>query len=292
MISLKKDIDQSIELSHKERLNTGMHPSSAAYECKKRLWLDFRNTKQEKFSGRKLRLFETGHVYESRIISYINNLPHCEVVDSQKRVQEGIIRGNIDGIVLVSGNKYLLEIKTSAQKYFVKLPKVGVKEAFIKHYIQMQIYMHLLGLKKAIYICVNKNTDEIYEEVLDFDEAQAKMYIHRIREIAHLDTVPDKISENPAYFLCKQCPYQKFCHEGEQITPTCRGCKNFSLKDDTAHCSSFEKAIPIEFQHKKQDGIICKSFEVHPDLKYSDSKFDELERDISKYFGSGASRVF
>lgn len=291
MIKLSEEINKIIELDQDTRLNTGMHPSAAATDCKRCLWLKFRNVKKERFDGRRLRIFETGNIYESRIISYINNLNNWEVRDCQKSIESGIVRGNIDGIAVNNGIKYLLEIKTSAQRYFSKLLKSGVKEAFIKHYIQIQIYMMLLGLKKTIYLCVNKNTDEIYEEIVELDESQANMYIHRIKEIAYEDSIPDKISENPAYFICKSCPYHKFCHEGEQIMPTCRGCESFYLEDDKGKCRSFERFIPIEFQHKKQNGLLCKRFTVHPDLKYSDCKIDKLESDIKKYFGDESKRV-
>lgn len=291
MIDIKGQIDKCIELEFKPRLNTGMHPSSAAHDCKRKLWLDFRNVKLEKFDGRKLRIFETGNIYESRVISYINKLNEWKVTDAQRRIEIGVIRGNIDGILESNGTKYVLEVKSSAQKYFSKLSKSNVKEAFLSHYIQVQIYMKALDIKKAIYLCVNKNTDEIYQEIIDLDEAQAGMYINRISEIAHLKEIPEKISENPSYFVCKMCPHTKFCHEGSQILPTCRGCLNFELKENTANCSFHSKTIPISFQHKKQDGVLCKGFEVREDLKFNFPEADRLESEINKYFGSDAKRI-
>ena len=45
----------------------------------------------------------------------------------------------------------------------------------------MQIYMHLLGLKRALYLAKNKNTDELYSERIKYDKAEAERLLLKAR---------------------------------------------------------------------------------------------------------------
>lgn len=291
MISLKEDMDLFIQSTSSERQSSFMHPSSAASECRRKLWLDFRNVFQEKKSASQLKRFQTGKVYEARIVGLINQMSNWKIRDCQKEIKIGITKGFIDGIVVHSNIEYLLEIKSLKEKYYNQLVKKGIKEYSTVYYAQVQIYMRETGLKKCIFIVVNKNNDEFYEEIIDYDEAAASMYVKRLEQIAYVNEIPAMVSQNPTYFGCKMCDHYKFCHEKTQIVPTCRACVNFTVKDNVGYCNEYQKPIPIEFQHKRQTGTECKSFCIHPDLKHASTELDKIEKEVTALFGSGVKRI-
>ena len=73
----------------------------------------------------------------------------------------------------------LLEFKTSNDKGFKDLVNKGIATSKPGHYIQMQVYMHKLGLEWGLYMAVNKNDDGIYYE-----------FVRRRPEICLLYTSP------------------------------------------------------------------------------------------------------
>lgn len=63
----------------------------------------------------------------------------------------------------------MLEFKTHAAKSFVDLVAKGVQRSKPQHYAQMQIYMRLTGMTRAMYLAVNKDNDDLYVERVEVD---------------------------------------------------------------------------------------------------------------------------
>ena len=298
---ISKQIDIAIQKGRAARFNSSSHPSSAGHECPRKLWLDYRNVSFKKIPSRMLRIFETGNIYEARGVSYINDAHGMKVKDQQKEFKDGIARGFIDGIVEFDGPEedWLLEIKSSKETYFNQIKKHGVKEKKLEHYVQCQIYMHWTGLNKCLYMIINKNTDDIHFEVLDYEKSLAGMYLQRIKSEPLKTEMPDGISDNPTYYLCKLCPHYDFCHFSKAAIPTCRTCKNYVPSEEGGKCGEKKNAIiPIEFQHKIQSGLknekgkTCGKFVMDREFMSTDKSLLEVEAEVKAVFGDGAKRVF
>lgn len=222
-------------------------------ECPRELWYSFHWTTRKRFDGRMLRLFNRGHLEEPRMIAMLLTIG-CKVwqVDAngkQFRVDghRGHFGGSLDGVVLgipeAPDQPVLAEFKTHGEKSFLKLQGEGVMKAKWEHFVQMQIYMGKNNLQLAIYMAVNKNTDELYAELVQFDQREYDRALARSVSIIEAEAPPPKLNPSPGFFKCKFCDHHKVCHLGEAPAVTCRSCVNAQVSDDGRwKCSAFKDA--------------------------------------------------
>ena len=197
-------------------------------DCKRELWYSFRWAKAPDFDGRLLRLFETGNRFEDRIVEELQ-LIGIVVSDRQKYIDTGVnhFSGSIDGIAEgfpESNGLHLVEFKTHATKSWTALPAQGVKLAKPQHWLQMHVYMGALELKRAYYIAVNKDTDQLYAERVKYDEAVYAEARAKAAEVITAATPPARIEDNPARFACRFCNYRTMCHGQDVPEVNCRTC--------------------------------------------------------------------
>lgn len=213
--------------------------SVVGHPCNRYLWYTFRWAANPKFNGRLLRLFDTGNREEARLVADLLNIG-VKVLDKdpetgrQIRVSVGdYFGGSLDGMaqgVPQGGDKWhVVEFKTHSDTSFKALKKKGVAESKPRHYIQMAIYMHLTGVERALYVARNKNTDELYTERIKADPALAQAQIDRALRVIESRKPPGRISDNPAHWECKWCPFFGVCHQGEAMEKSCRTCKHWAI---------------------------------------------------------------
>ena len=245
--------------------------SLVGHHCERYLWLNFRHAVIEKFSGRMLRLFRRGQNEEATFVADLRaigvNLQH--VGDDQYRVSFGShVGGSIDGII-VGGlpgkekSQAVLECKTHSDKSFKELKEKGVEKAKYQHFVQMQLYMKGTRLQRALYMAVNKNTDELYTEWLHYDSDIADKQLEKAKRIALSETMPPPISTDPSWYLCKFCSCHEFCHKTHLTQEVnCRTCAiSTPLEDSTWRCEKYAATIPFEAQR-----VGCDCHVLHPDL--------------------------
>lgn len=206
--------------------------------CERQAWYKFRWAYlPEEFSGRMLRLFETGHREEARMIEDLRAAGVLvEDVDPETGEQWsatavdghflGFADGILSGVLEAPKTRHLFEAKTHGQKSFDQLVKHGVTASKPEHVAQMQIYMHLLGLTRAFYLAKNKNTDELHAERLEYDAAHAAALLAKAERITEAHEPPARISEDPEYYLCRafKCPAFDICHGSGLPLRNCRTC--------------------------------------------------------------------
>ena len=214
---------------HREHLGASL----IGHACDRHIWYAFRWAKRPDFDGRLLRLFDRGKREEAVVAEELRAIGvelHTDENGQQIncRDESGHFGGSVDGI----GRGFpeapktwaILEVKTHAARSFTDMKKKGVAESKPQHYAQMQSYMGLLGLDRAMYLAVNKDNDELYTEWVHFDEdAFAQMKV-RARRIIDAKEPPAKLSEEPTHWQCKLCPYFSLCHEQAVAEMSCRTC--------------------------------------------------------------------
>jgi CRISPR/Cas system-associated exonuclease Cas4 (RecB family) len=226
--------------------------SAIGKPCLRQHWYSFRWSKPAEFSGRLYRVFQSGHLQEPRVYADLRSIG-CEVYDINPSTGKQFgwsepstghhFRGNADGIVIglpqAPKAPHILEIKTASDKYFREMQKSGVKQAKPEHWAQMQSYMHWSlaefgedGCKRAIYIVVNKDNDDIYTERLEYDAEAAQAIIDKALAIITAVEPPVGISTDPTWYECKFCDYHSICHGTDVPAPTCRSCAHITPKLD------------------------------------------------------------
>lgn len=209
--------------------------SQLGKKCSRELWYSFRWAKKSKFDGRMLRLFDTGHREEARVIEELK-AAGLEVYDKDPETGKqwavssfgGHLKGHAD--LVVKGlpedpqNYNLVDVKTVKSDKFKQLLKDGIKAMYPQYYIQGQGYMGLLELEKAQFIFVNKDTDEIHSERFHFSERDFQDAMDKAKNIIEAETPPSKLSDDPAYWECKFCNFWDICHTAKLPDVNCRTC--------------------------------------------------------------------
>lgn len=233
-------------------------------DCARELWYKFRWVNKSNHIGRIVRLFNRGHLEEGRFVALLK-LINCQVwqVDEQgKQFRVSMVGGHfgsaIDAVVKgcpdIPDEPIIGEFKTHGDKSFQKLKKVGVREAKLEHFIQMTIYMGYYRLRWALYLAVNKNDDELYAEIVEFDQGIYNAYTQRGEYIVLSPTPPEKLNNSPAFFTCKMCDHREVCHKGYSPERNCRTCKfSVPVRDGTWGCTFHSALINKEIQLKACD---------------------------------------
>lgn len=235
--------------------------SLIGHACERYLWLGFRLAGREAFDGRMLRLFDRGQREEAVFVAELRGIG-CEVHDvdasgNQFAVEAhgGHFRGHMDGAVLgileAPATWHVLEIKTHSAKSFKDLQAKGVMSAKPMHYAQMQAYMHLTGMTRALYLAVNKDTDEIHQERIEHNAEHAQALLDRAERIIFGAEPPLRISDDSAWFECKFCHFHGLCHGTVAPATNCRTCAHSTpQRDGTWSCERRGMALDFDAQRK------------------------------------------
>ena len=237
-----------------------MGASLIGHDCQRYIWLTWRWVLKPEFSGRILRLFSTGQREEPRLIEELRGIG-ATVWDKdpdsgdQFRVSacDGHFGGSLDGIGKglpeAPLSACVLEFKTHNDKSFTDLCKRKVQAAKPQHYDQMTVYMGLMDINRAMYLGVNKNTDDVYCEWLHFDKDHFKVLLDRAQSLIAQTTSPQPLSHDPSYYICKMCTFHKHCHGSVAADVNCRTCCHASPVENAAwSCGHHKKLIDDKTQ--------------------------------------------
>jgi hypothetical protein len=242
--------------SNEEDRRSHLGASVIGGECERSIFYGFRWASTGKVRGKKgepkleaesrmRRLWNRGHLEEGRFIALLLSAG-IQVYQraeggGQFRISAlgGHFSGSTDGILLgvpdlPVGIPCLAEMKTHSADSFEKLEEVGVEKAKPTHYVQMQEYMHGQGLVYALYIAVNKNTDQLYCEIVRYDRAVSEEFLERAKRIIFSGSAPPRMrGANPGFFMCKyMCDHTDVCYSTVAPQRSCRTCSKVHFADD------------------------------------------------------------
>lgn len=279
--------------------------SIIGHHCSRYLWYCFRQLTRENVDGRIYRLFDRGDVEEPRMVDDLRSIG-CEVHEIDPRTGQqfevsalgGHFSGHMDGCALgipeAPKTWHVLEFKTHSAKSFRDLEKSGVKASKGQHYGQMQAYMGLTGMTRALYMAVNKDTEELYCERVRFDKAYFDSLMTLASSIISGSSIPARISERPDYYQCRWCSAKEICHATTKESPACKSsgvsCRQCcfavpetSESDARWTCSKLGKALSTEDQDRACDLLLYAPgvFDAHSEaVNYG---VDEEGRDYIDY---------
>jgi hypothetical protein len=228
--------------------------SRLGVSCSRALQYEYTNTPRDQpWSGKTLRIFAMGHALEKMAWQWLsdagfeisttglNNQPHGFAT------ADGRIQGHIDGIIhkcpqydnltevlTNSGQRQmdvdigigdmgtimtcpaLWECKSMNAKSWKQTVTHGVSKAHPSYAVQIALYQAYMGLNKnpALFTAINKDTSEIYHELVVFDAALAQQASDRGVNILLAtnagETLP-RVTSDPNDFACRFCDWQKHC---------------------------------------------------------------------------------
>ncbi len=226
--------------------------SVIGHQCTRYIAYTFRWAYKEKLDSRIWRIFRIGDAIEDIMVKQLAKAGY-EVSGQQVSLPgyRGHGSGHIDGIVVIDEEPHLFEAKSMNHTNYLDVQRKGVQVSKPIYYGQCQMYMGKLDLKKALFLAMDKNTSDIYMEIIDFDEDEYERLCRREEDI--IDGLPlsmfPRISNNPSWYTCKFCAAKDVCHKGETLEKNCRTCENSEiLNEGKWRCNWHMKILSIEEQ--------------------------------------------
>lgn len=267
-------IERAIEAEAESGFRAHLGASIVGGECERALWYSFRWATDARHPPRVLRLLARGQREEAVLVELLRKAG-VEVHEVDPGTGEqfrcsaigGHFGGSMDGAgvgFVESSQWHALEFKTHGDKSFKDLTKNGVQKSKPEHYAQCMVYMHLMGLERAFYLAVNKNTDELYAERIKHSAREGDALLDKAARIITSDRPLPKLSDDPAFYKCKFCNHTATCHGPAVPVPTCRTCCHATPEldgDGRWSCALHEKDLSVEEQLHG-----CPSHAFIPDL--------------------------
>lgn len=267
-------INAQLEAAQEREHRTHLGASVLGGKCQRKIWYGWRWAAMEEFEGQMLRLFERGQLEEPRFFGYLKAIG-CEVwpedpeTGNQWRINfaMGHGGGSADGIArgipdLPPGTPFLVECKTHNANSFAALEKEGLCQSKPEHFAQTQIYTVRLGLPAALYMAVNKNTDDLHLELIVPNPNFVATLIDRAETIVASDTPPPRVSNNPGFYVCKSfgCIFYDICFKGAAPAQNCRTCAHSVPREGGEwRCMKYDWPLSKEQQHTG-----CTEYKVKP----------------------------
>lgn len=144
------------------------------------------------------------------------------------------ISGYLDGVILdPAGKPGVLEIKTMASHKFYRCKAAGIAAEYPQYRTQIQIYMHLTGLRWGMFVYAARGEDGrvdpniewfVGRERVEYDPDFACTAVRRIENIVTSMRLPGAPKRCPEY-----CRYYPICTHKEAAypIPTCRTCSSW-----------------------------------------------------------------
>lgn len=258
----------------------GFSPSLLASECDRALWYQLHwAAARERFDGRMLRLFQTGHIEEERIVADLLMIGlDIDAVDPRTgkqfsvRALAGHVRGKTDGrinsgVPEAPTKPHVLEAKSHNEKSFNKLVAAGAGnliEGKFDHWVQCQVYMHLQGIDRALYSATCKNDDRRWNDRVRYDLEFCTWLFARLRRIIEAPKPPPPISKKRNAPDCRFCKAKPICTGESFARVTCRSCIHSTplLEGDASwDCARWSKPLTWDEQRSA-----CEAHLFIPDL--------------------------
>ena len=233
--------------------------SGIGEECLRKIWMDWRGYGSVEFDGRMLRLFETGHLQEDRIVSDLKAAGYTvyekdsngEQFTFTDKTGHFVVKldGVIKGIPSAENTPHVLEAKTHNKKSFDELEKKGVVISKPMHYYQVQAGMLFSGIERGLYFALGKDNEAIYVRRIKPDTHTQNDILKRIDILVNAEIRPARIGESDEAYPCRWCDFKEVCFDKKPPLKNCRTCE-FSrpVEEGKWWCDHNDFNLPMELQ--------------------------------------------
>lgn len=224
-----KELDRGIvEKGRKQPKRRYLGASSLGDPCSRKLQYRYMNQEVDEgkeFPAQTLRIFGLGHVIEDMMIMYFRDAGfdlRTEKGGEQFGFEtaNGEVKGHIDGVIC-SGPLHmrypmLWECKSASERKFNEFVRKGVAEANPVYAAQVALYQAYMELTEnpCVFTVLNKNTSEIYIELVPFNaelaQATSDKAVNIIKATKANEMLP-RVAQNDDYFICKYCEFRNTC---------------------------------------------------------------------------------
>lgn len=207
----------SLVMAPDKRAKGVFHPSQLLDGCPRQMTYDLLRVPPTDRVTRPIgaelqRTFDVGtwyHLYIQMILYRVGYLEQAEVpvINTEK-----YLNGKADGVIKeeVFGERVVLEIKSMNTWNFSK----AIFKPFKKHEFQASLYARELGIKKVLYLYINKDTSEIREFLMPINEEQlaiADKKMDAVIDHVKNKTLPPRCCSDMYCDCALACPFATKC---------------------------------------------------------------------------------
>lgn len=230
-------IDKSLTAEHSKQIKRDyLGASRLGVSCNRALQFEYTDTPKDEdqnFTGKILRIFQAGHVFEELMIKWLRGAGFELITNKANGDQFGFVvaggkvKGHIDGVIIAAPTELsfkfpmLWECKSLNDKSWKDVVKKGLavsKPIYAAQIAVYQAYMEAsipdISKNPALFTAINKDTAEIHFELVPFDLALAQKSSDRavmiLKATENQELLP-RISNDSSYFECRFCPWQQRC---------------------------------------------------------------------------------
>src|SRR3989344_9561479 len=181
-----------------------------AGKCGRSIFFKFKNAPREAMEPRILRLFDHGDHIHQLIMRSLLSTRDIHIVASEVDIPpQEIISGRADAILSDGKELYVLDIKSMNSMGFKSM-----KEPKEENVEQVQLYLHYFRIRNGILLYVNKDTQELKEFMVLYDEARATKLLsimEALKTRIGSNVIPDRLPTYSQDWQCKYCPFREEC---------------------------------------------------------------------------------
>lgn len=171
-------------------------------------------------------VFDLGNDFEAIALKELAEAG-VKVIEQQRSFEwkDYQITGHVDGLVMVDDKAYPLEIKSMSPFVFDTIQDINSltkgKYGYLRKYpTQLNLYMLMKGIDKAVFLFKNKSTGAYKEVWMDLDYELGEETLKRAEAINAAianDDLPLRIADDSQ---CEDCPFVHIClpdHKGAEV---------------------------------------------------------------------------
>ena len=215
MIDFNEMIDNHLKKENRPK-DVGRYYPSEIGMCLRKVWYSYKFPLE--IMPDLLKIFELGNIMHDFVVEVLKSEKnsHVQLLKSEfpfkHDVDDFTISGRIDNLLLVkaSGKEVLVEVKSTADEGYVK-------EAAPHNVVQLQLYMHVLGIHNGILLYVDKKNLQSKVFEVPYEKEEAEKIIERFKAL-HKNLVSDTVPEPEArgasktLWMCRYCEYKDKCY--------------------------------------------------------------------------------
>ena len=202
-------IDRERERKEKRNKERTQFYISEAGRCPRNIFFRFKKAPAREMEAERLRIFEHGNYIHQLVLRPLFSLRLVRATEIDIPPQE-IIKGRADAIISINGEPYVVDIKSISGR--MNLAKM--EEPKIEDYYQIQLYLHYFGIKKGILLYMNKDTQELKEFAVEYNNEVVKQLLSNFESLkkkVESDIVPARLVDYPKNWQCNYCEFREIC---------------------------------------------------------------------------------
>jgi len=179
-----------------------------AGKCSRAIFFKFKGVPREKMEPKILRMFDHGDYIQMQILNSMFSLGIVRASEVKIPPQE-LVSGRADAIVTLDNELYVVDFKSMNSMIFR-----GLSQPKEDNVNQIQLYLHFFGIPKGILLYVSKDTLELKEFLIEYDQTRAKKLLESLSELktkVTANTIPQRIPDYPENWQCQYCQFKEIC---------------------------------------------------------------------------------